>query len=99
MASIYTSAEWRTKPGREREFISLWQEFASWSKENFPEAVEAKLLQNREDPTLFVSVGQWRTEEVVQTWRKSQGFQERMTKLREMLEEVEIRALNAVAEV
>lgn len=57
MATIYTSGEWKTEEGREREFISLWQEFASWSKQNFPEAVEAKLLQNRDDPTLFVSIG------------------------------------------
>lgn len=99
MASLYTSGEWKAKPGREQEFISLWQEFASWSKESFPEAVDAKLLQNRDDPTRFVSLGQWEKEDVVPAWRGSDGFQERMAKIRDTLEDMEMRALTPVAEV
>jgi heme-degrading monooxygenase HmoA len=99
MANLYTSGEWKTKAGREDEFISLWQDFASWSKQNFPEAVEAKLLQNQDDPTRFVSLGQWEKEEVIEAWRVSDGFQERMGKIRETLEDMRFRSLKAVAGV
>jgi quinol monooxygenase YgiN len=99
MATVYTSGEWRTKEGREQEFISAWQEFASWTTENFPEAMEAKLLQNRDDSTLFVSFGQWEEEEAIPTWRASQEFQQWMAKIGETLENREMRALDVVAEV
>jgi heme-degrading monooxygenase HmoA len=99
MASVFTSGEWKAKPGREQEFISLWQKFASWSKENFPDAAGAKLLQTRQDPTSFVSLGQWEKEEVVPAWRGSDGFQERMAKIRDTLERMDFRSLDVVAEV
>jgi heme-degrading monooxygenase HmoA len=99
MATVYTSGEWRIKEGREQEFISLWQEFASWTTQNFPEAVGARLLQNREDSTLFVSFGQWEGEEAIPTWRGSPEFQQGMAKMSETLENMDMRALDVVAEV
>jgi quinol monooxygenase YgiN len=99
MATVYTSGEWRIKEGREQEFISLWREFASWTTENFPEATGAKLFQNREVPTLFVSLGQWDREEAIPTWRGSQEFQQRIAKISETLENMDMRALDVVAEV
>ena len=99
MASVYTSGEWRVKEGREQEFISLWREFATWTTQNYPEAVGAKLLQNRDNSTLFVSLGQWEQEEAIPTWRGSQEFQQRIAKISETLEDMDMRALDVVAEV
>ena len=99
MATVYTSGEWRTKEGREQDFMSLWQDFASWTIENFPEAAGAKLLQNRDNSTSFISIGQWEKEEAIPAWRGSEEFQERMAKIRETLDGMEMRSLDVVAEV
>ncbi len=96
--AVYTSGDWHAKPGREQEFVDAWLELAGWSSTEFAPGW-GKLLRDKEDPTHFVSVGEWPDEQVIEEWRASEGFKQRLGKIRELLDEVSIRTLDLAGEV
>jgi quinol monooxygenase YgiN len=97
--AVYTSGDWHPKPGREQEFIDAWRELASWSTSEYGPNGWGKLLRDKEDPSHFISVGKWPDAETVSAWRDSEGFDERIGKVRELVEEIRIRIYDPAAEV
>ena len=95
---VWTSGIWTVKPGREDEFTAAWAEFAAWSLGEFPGS-RAWLLRRRDEPRVFMSIGPWPSDEVVDTWRGSAGFQERIGRIREMLDGFEPRTFDQVVEI
>jgi heme-degrading monooxygenase HmoA len=81
----FTSAVWNVKPGKEEEFIKEWTEFANWSLNTDNGA--GHLLQDTQDPSRFISVGKWSSEEVINNWRENPEFKDRLTKISELLAE------------
>ena len=96
--AVYSSGDWHVKPGHEQEFVDGWREFATWSRDEFTPAW-GKLLRNKDDPTHFVSIGEWPDDQAIEAWRASEGFKQRLGKLRELLDGVSVRALDLAAEV
>ena len=97
--AVYTSGDWYAKPGKESEFVEVWREMAEWTGAEFDMDGWAKLLRDKEDPTYFRSVAEWADEKVVEQWRTSDGFKQRMAKARELLTDMRIHAMDAVVEV
>jgi heme-degrading monooxygenase HmoA len=84
------------KPGREDEFIRRWNEWAEWSHRQGLDA-PALLLRDVESPETFVSFGQWASAAAVRSWRALEGYQERVARLREVVERFEPRTLEVTA--
>ena len=94
---IWTSGVWTVKPGREDEFISAWAELAVWTKGAFP-ATQAWLLRQHEHPEVFMSVGPWPNQGVVDAWRTSEGLRDRLAGIRELVVSFEPRTFDQVVE-
>jgi heme-degrading monooxygenase HmoA len=92
---LYTHGVWIVKPGLEDEFVRRWQDLASWTLSAFPSA-RGTLLQDSDDPRRFHSFGPWESQEQIEAWRGSQGFQDRVGKLRETLEHFEPRTMRLI---
>jgi heme-degrading monooxygenase HmoA len=86
MSDLYTCGTWTVKPGREDDFVTAWEEFAQWTSQNMAAAGWATLLQDEENPTRFLTVGPWESADAVAAWRASPGFQERIGRIRELLD-------------
>jgi quinol monooxygenase YgiN len=99
IVAVYTSGDWHVKPGREQEFVDAWREMAEWSTNEYGPDGWGRLFRDKEDPVRFRSVGAWPNDQVVAEWRASEGFQQRLAKIRELLEEVSIRTFDLAAEV
>jgi heme-degrading monooxygenase HmoA len=99
MGTLYTSGSWRVKPGREDDFVAAWQEIAAWTAAEMPGAMWATLLRDQDDPSHFVSFGPWESEDAIDAWRASDGFRERVARIRELLESFEPMTGEAVADV
>ena len=98
MSEVWTSGVWAVRAGTEDEFVVAWREFASWTASEYPGS-HAWLLRDREHPKIFVSVGPFTGDAMIDEWRKSDGFRERIGRIREMLESFEPRTLDEVARV
>lgn len=99
MGTLYTSGNWVAKPGKELEFIATWRELAEWTKREIRGSGQAMLLRDRTDRRRFLSFGPWESLGAIDVWRAHPGFVQRVTKLRELLETLEPRTLEVVAEV
>lgn len=99
MAEVFTSGTWAVKDGSEDAFIAAWTEFADWTKANMPGAQWALLLRDREVRNRFVSIGPWGSEEQIAAWRDSEGFRERIGRVRGLLDRFEPASLDRVAGV
>lgn len=99
MSQPYTSGDWYVQVGRETAFIAAWQDLADWTAGEAPGAGWARLLQDRDDPRHFVSVGPWSDDAAIEAWRASEGFQQRVGRLRELLERFEPRTFDEVGGV
>ena len=96
MARAYTHTSWVVTRGREEEFIERWSEWADWSRREGL-AARAMLLRDADNPERFISFGPWESMQAVRTWRGSPGYQERVAKLREVVDSFEPRTLELVA--
>ncbi|MCX6362800.1 MAG: antibiotic biosynthesis monooxygenase [Actinobacteria bacterium] len=86
MPQTYSYGVWIVKPGREEDFVAGWRELAEWTAANAPGAGIARLLQDEQQPSRFISIGPWDDKRAIAASRSQLGFQERVGKLREMLE-------------
>jgi len=86
MSQPYTFGVWIVKPGREDDFVAGWRELAEWTAGNAPGAGIGRLLQDEDQPTRFISIGPWDDKDALAASRSQLGVQERIAKLREMLE-------------
>ena len=89
MRQLYTSGRWTIVTGQEEEFVAAWRELAEWTSAEVPGSSWARLLQHDEKPNVFLSFGPWESAEAIAAWRESPGFQERVGRVRGMLEHFE----------
>jgi heme-degrading monooxygenase HmoA len=96
--SVYTMGIWQVKPGSEEDFVAAWQEMADWTMREV-EAAQAggTLLRDREQPNRFVSFGPWPDEQAIASWRGSSGFKERISRIRNLLQDFSPATLDPVA--
>ena len=95
MREYVTHTAWRVKPGREADFVRAWQDWAAWSRgEGLVE--EPRLLRDVDDQSLFVSSGQWVELSTIHTWRALPGYEERVARLRELVDSFEPRTLEVL---
>ncbi len=97
MGEPYSHTTWVVKPGLEDEFVERWRELASWSALQGLRA-SARLFRDTEEPSQFLSFGPWESIEAIRRWRAQPGFHERMARLGEVIERLEPRTLELVAE-
>jgi heme-degrading monooxygenase HmoA len=83
---LYTCGIWTVVPGREDDFVAAWQELARWTGDHAPGARWATLVQQEDRPNRFLTFGPWESVEAIEAWRASEGFRERVGRLRELLE-------------
>jgi heme-degrading monooxygenase HmoA len=95
----FTTAVWNVRQGKEKEFIKEWTRFADWSSRTAG-AITGRLLQDTENPTRFISVGEWDDENTIKKWREQPEFREAMSALSDLLAEpVEPKRMKEVAKV
>ena len=99
MGQLYTSGDWKVKPGKAEEFVAAWEELALWTTENVPTSTWAALLKDDDDPNRFRSFGPWESREDVAAWRAMAEFKEAIARMRELLESFEAHIFEAVVEV
>ena len=96
--AVYTSFEWHVTPGREDEFVQAWMKFAQLTRRDVDPAAHAKLLRDSEDPSHFISVGEWRDLDTIEHWRQSMGFEVNIAKLESMTESMKVMTLDVAAD-
>jgi heme-degrading monooxygenase HmoA len=92
----YTHTTWRVKPDLEDEFVRRWSEWAEWSHREGLDA-PALLLHDLDDPGTFISFGAWQSVVAVKNWRTLSGYNERVARLREVVDRFEPRTLEVTA--
>lgn len=90
--------EWRTKPGDEDAFAAAWVDLVTWTNGLFF-GRGAVLLRQREDPSHFLAIGTFPSDEVLGTWRDTPGLVERFEDLTRLAASYETRHYDQVVEV
>jgi heme-degrading monooxygenase HmoA len=96
METHYTHTTWRVKHGSEEEFVRRWDEWAEWSRRQGL-VEDALLLRDTDDPQRFVSFAPWESVATIAGWRALPGYQERVDRLRRVVDGFEPRTLEVVA--
>jgi heme-degrading monooxygenase HmoA len=91
----YTHTTWYVKPELEAEFAARWSEWVEWSHLQGL-AAPGLLLRDLDSPHAFVSFGPWEDLDAIKSWRSLAGYQERVARLREVVERFEPRTLEVV---
>jgi quinol monooxygenase YgiN len=99
VSALYTHGVWTVIPGREDQFVAAWGEFAQWTKREAPGAAWAKLLRDSGQRNRFVTVGPWESQKAIDEWRALPGWQERIARIRPLLERFEPSTLEVVTEI
>ena len=96
---MYSCGVWIVKEGKEKEFKQRWQAGADVGALENP-GVKFMLLQDRDDPRRFVSLGEgWRNAEQLEAARSTPSYQDAMADTWRVLESGDLSILNLVAEV
>ena len=97
--SLFTAGIWIVKEGHEAAFVDAWRDLAEWTSQEMPGTTWAKLLQDADNPRRFQSFGPWDSAHAIEAWRTSEGFQQRIGRIRDLLESFEAHTMDAVAEI
>lgn len=92
-----TLGDWLVKPGKESEFIALWDSFAQWTSQNHAGGGTGHLLQDVTNPSRFVSFGFWDNVDAIDRWREDSEFQDFLGNARKLCDEIQPRTLKLVA--
>ncbi len=98
MSVPYTQGVWLVKPGRADDFVIAWTEFAEWTKQHAHGAGRGTLLRDLENPNRFLSIGPWESLDAIESWRSLDGWRDRVTRIRQMLDGFEPATLELVVE-
>ena len=82
------SGDWRVRRGSEDEFITRWTEFLEWTKANAPGFVAARLIQDTEERTHFVSFAEWESGAARQAWRGLPEFSAKLGACRTLCDDM-----------
>jgi heme-degrading monooxygenase HmoA len=82
----FTAAVWKVQEGKEQEFIKEWTKFADWSS-RVAGASTGRLMQDSQDPSRFISVGEWDDAESIKQWREHPEFKQAMSNFSKLLAE------------
>jgi heme-degrading monooxygenase HmoA len=93
----FTSGDWVVKQGSEQEFIERWSDFAQWAKGNASGAGSFWLIQEKEEPSHFISFGSWADDDSVQSWRSGPEFPTRLGHVREVCDQFVAKDFHLVA--
>ena len=96
MTPVYTSGNWRPRPGREEAFVEAWEQFAAWAT-RMPGAGRLQLTRDLHEEGRYVSFGEWSSEGAVRGWKGSPEFKERMAQLLQYVGEFQSNELGLVA--
>jgi quinol monooxygenase YgiN len=97
--TIYTSAVWIVKPGKEAEFVKSWENFANWTAMNQAGAGSAKLIQGIENPSHFISFGPWENIKSISAWRAMPEFAAFFAQAKLLCDDIQPGTFNIAAEV
>jgi quinol monooxygenase YgiN len=97
MPEVWTHGRWTVVSGKEDDFVRAWRDMATWTRSQFPTAT-GTLLRDRDQPNVFFSFGSWPNLETVGQWRGSEGFQQYIATIRELLESFESHTLDPVVQ-
>ena len=84
--AVYTLGVWRTKAGREQEFVSAWLELGRFFRQLERPPGPGMLLQSLDDSQQFYSFGPWGSLEDIAAMRAHPQTGEMIGKLRELCE-------------
>ena len=96
MAHFWTHGTYRVKPGCADEFVRGWGELARHAVEDFG-AAPPTILCDREDASLYVTLGAWDSLDTLRRFRSSPLVAERASALDALLDSAEARVLEEVA--
>ena len=96
MSNVYTTGTWTPYPGKEKEFVSAWAQFASWAS-GMPGAGRLSLARDIRETERFISFGGWDSLEQVRGWKGSAEFRERMAHVLQHVAEFQPAELQLVA--
>jgi heme-degrading monooxygenase HmoA len=97
MAEPFTHALWKIKPGRANEFVTAWESFAAWAREQTPGILWGVLLRDSEDANLFASTGAWDQAEDIALFVENPGTQQRLEGILQLVESFDARTMELVA--
>jgi heme-degrading monooxygenase HmoA len=86
MGEIYTNGNWKPRQDDEQAFVEAWTEFASWAS-SMPGSGTLRLVRDLNDPSRFVSFGDWGSIDEVKAWKGSPEFRERMAHVLQHVED------------
>ena len=96
MGDIYTSGNWKPNAGSEEAFIVAWTQFAAWGS-SIAGAGRLRLLRDVDDPSRFVSFGDWDTLDEARGWKTAPEFKEKMAQVLQHCAEFKSSNLSEVA--
>lgn len=89
MGDIWTHGTWTVTPGNEAAFVAQWRSLAEWTATEFVKDASAVLLRDTTRPNVFYSFGPWPDEQTIERWRDSDGFQEHLSRIRDLVDAFE----------
>ncbi len=82
----YTASVWQVKAGQEETFIQEWSTSTRPSL-SIPGSGGALLLQDRMNPSRFISLQPWASEEALAAMRQVPGFRDWVSRARELCDD------------
>jgi quinol monooxygenase YgiN len=95
----YSVGMWTARSGKSDSFVKIWEDMANYVAESSKGGIDFTLVQDADQPNLFVSFGRWESIDVFEIWLVSPEFEKYMNEIKPLCDDVKIRTMKGVSSV
>ena len=95
----YSVGIWTTKSGQSDAFLKIWKETTDYNAQNNKGGIDFTLVQDVDQPNVFVSISRWESSDVFKKWIESPEFESYLNKIKPLCDDIKVRTLKGVISI
>jgi quinol monooxygenase YgiN len=96
---VYSIGTWTTKSGQSDAFLKIWKETTNYNAQNNKGGIDFTLVQDVDQPNVFVSFVRWENSDDIKKWVESPEFESYMNKIKPLCDDTKMRTMKGVFSV
>ncbi len=92
----YSIGKWIATSGKSNEFIKAWRGMVDYVVQNSVGGIDFYLVQDIEQPNIYLSFGRWENADMLKMWMESPVFKDYKKQLDALCDDIKIKPMKGV---
>ena len=95
----YSVGMWTTKSGQSDAFVKAWKGMVDYVAQNSVGGIDFYLVQDTEQPNMYLSFGRWENADMFKMWMESPVFKDYKAQLDALCYDIKIKTVKGILNI